>query len=161
MLDQVASHAGFSLILSCEGDLDIDAHHSLEDCALAMGAALRQALGDKRGIGRFGFSLPMDETEAHVLIDLSGRAYSKFEGRFEATHIGAYPTEMTPHIFRSFADSMGAASTSASRARTTTTRSKPASKPSAAPCAPPSAAKAPTCPAPKVCCDRQSSTPLR
>jgi histidinol-phosphate aminotransferase/imidazoleglycerol-phosphate dehydratase/histidinol-phosphatase len=109
MLDQVASHAGFSLILSCDGDLDIDAHHSLEDCALALGAALRQALGDKRGIGRFGFSLPMDETEAHVLIDLSGRAYSKFEGRFEATHIGAYPTEMTPHIFRSLADSLQAA----------------------------------------------------
>jgi histidinol-phosphate aminotransferase/imidazoleglycerol-phosphate dehydratase/histidinol-phosphatase len=109
MLDQVASHAGFSLILSCDGDLDIDAHHSLEDCALALGAALRQALGDKRGIGRFGFSLPMDETEAHVLIDLSGRPYSKFEGRFEATHIGAYPTEMTPHIFRSLADSLQAA----------------------------------------------------
>jgi histidinol-phosphate aminotransferase/imidazoleglycerol-phosphate dehydratase/histidinol-phosphatase len=109
MLDQVASHAGFSLILSCDGDLDIDAHHSLEDCALALGAALRQALGDKAGIGRFGFSLPMDETEAHVLIDLAGRPYAKFEGGFAAPQIGAYPTEMTPHIFRSFADSMGAA----------------------------------------------------
>jgi histidinol-phosphate aminotransferase/imidazoleglycerol-phosphate dehydratase/histidinol-phosphatase len=109
MLDQVASHAGFSLILSCEGDLDIDAHHSLEDCALAFGTALRQALGDKAGIGRFGFSLPMDETAAQVLIDLSGRPFSRFEGGFEATHIGAYPTEMTPHIFRSLADSLGAA----------------------------------------------------
>jgi histidinol-phosphate aminotransferase/imidazoleglycerol-phosphate dehydratase/histidinol-phosphatase len=109
MLDQVASHAGFSLILSCQGDLDIDSHHSLEDCALALGAALRQALGDKAGIGRFGFSLPMDETEAHVLIDLAGRPYAKFEGAFAAAQIGAYPTEMTPHIFRSFADSMGAA----------------------------------------------------
>jgi histidinol-phosphate aminotransferase/imidazoleglycerol-phosphate dehydratase/histidinol-phosphatase len=66
-------------------------------------------LGDRRGIGRFGFSLPMDETEAHVLIDLSGRPYSVFEGRFEASHIGAYPTEMTPHVFRSLADSLGAA----------------------------------------------------
>ncbi len=109
MLDQVAAHAGFSLTLACEGDLEIDAHHTLEDCALAFGAALREALADRRGIGRFGFSLPMDETEAHVLIDLSGRAYSRFEGAFEATHIGAYPTEMTPHIFRSFADSLGAA----------------------------------------------------
>jgi histidinol-phosphate aminotransferase len=109
MLDQVAAHGGFALTLACEGDLEIDAHHSLEDCALAFGSALGRALGDRRGIGRFGFSLPMDETEAHVLIDLSGRPYSVFEGGFEATHIGAYPTEMTPHIFRSFADSLGAA----------------------------------------------------
>jgi len=109
MLDQVASHAGFSLVLACDGDLEIDAHHSLEDCALAFGTALRQALGEKRGINRFGFSLPMDETEAHVLIDLSGRPYAKFEGSFEASHIGAYPTEMTPHIFRSLSESLGAA----------------------------------------------------
>lgn len=109
MLDQVAAHGGFSLILSCEGDLEIDAHHTLEDCAIALGGALSRALGDRRGIGRFGFSLPMDETEAHVLIDLSGRPYSLFEGTFEASHIGAYPTEMTRHIFRSLADSLGAA----------------------------------------------------
>jgi histidinol-phosphate aminotransferase/imidazoleglycerol-phosphate dehydratase/histidinol-phosphatase len=109
MLDQVAAHGGFSLILSCTGDLEIDAHHSLEDCAIAIGSALSRALGDRRGIGRFGFSLPMDESEAHVLIDLSGRPYSVFEGCFEATHIGAYPTEMTPHLFRSIADSLGAA----------------------------------------------------
>ena len=109
MLDQVAAHGGFSLILSCEGDLDIDAHHSLEDCAIAFGTALSRALGDRRGIGRFGFSLPMDETEAHVLIDLSGRPYSVFEGSFEASHVGAYPTEMTRHVFRSLADSLGAA----------------------------------------------------
>ncbi|HEX8257440.1 MAG TPA: histidinol-phosphate transaminase [Allosphingosinicella sp.] len=109
MLDQVAAHAGFSLILSCEGDLDIDAHHSLEDCAIAFGTALSRALEGRRGIGRFGFSLPMDETEAHVLIDLSGRPYSVFDGSFEASHIGAYPTEMTRHVFRSLADSLGAA----------------------------------------------------
>jgi len=109
MLDQVAAHGGFSLVLSCDGDLDIDPHHSLEDCALAFGTALSRALGDRRGIGRFGFSLPMDETEAHVLIDLSGRSYSVFEGHFEASHIGAYPTEMTRHVFRSLADSLGAA----------------------------------------------------
>ncbi len=109
MLDQVAAHGGFSLVLSCDGDLEIDAHHSLEDCAIAFGSALSRALGERRGIGRFGFSLPMDETEAHVLIDLSGRPYSVFEGSFEASHIGAYPTEMTRHIFRSLADSLGAA----------------------------------------------------
>lgn len=109
MLDQIAAHAGFALTLACEGDLEIDAHHSLEDCAIAFGTALSNALGGRRGIGRFGFSLPMDETEAHVLIDLSGRPYSVFEGRFEASHIGAYPTEMTRHIFRSLADSLRAA----------------------------------------------------
>lgn len=109
MLDQVAAHAGFAVTLACEGDLEIDAHHSLEDCAIAFGTALAKALGDRRGIGRFGFSLPMDETEAHVLIDLSGRPYAVFEGEFAASHIGAYPTEMTRHIFRSFADSLGAA----------------------------------------------------
>ena len=109
MLDQVAAHAGFSLVLSCDGDLDIDGHHSIEDCALAVGTALGRALGDKRGIGRFGFALPMDEAEAQVLIDVSGRPFSRFEGGFETSHIGDYPTEMTPHFFRSIADSLGAA----------------------------------------------------
>ena len=109
MLHQVAAHGGFSLLLACDGDVHIDGHHSIEDCAIALGQALGRALGDKRGIGRFGFALPMDETQAQVLIDLSGRPYSRFEGTFEASHIGAYPTEMTPHVFRSLADSLGAA----------------------------------------------------
>ena len=109
MLDQVAAHGGFSLVLSCEGDLEIDPHHSIEDVAIALGQGLKAALGDKRGIGRFGFALPMDETEAQVLIDLSGRPYCRFEGEFVASHIGDYPTEMTPHVFRSLADSLGAA----------------------------------------------------
>ena len=109
MLDQVAAHAGFSLVLACEGDLDIDAHHSVEDCAIAFGSALSKALGERRGIGRFGFALPMDEAEAQVLIDLSGRPFSQFQGEFASSHIGAYPTEMTEHVFRSLADSLGAA----------------------------------------------------
>ena len=109
MLDQVAAHGGFSLVLGCDGDLEIDAHHSLEDVAITFGRALAGALGDRRGIGRFGFALPMDEAEANVLIDLSGRPFARFEGAFAAGHIGAYPTEMTPHIFRSIADSLGAA----------------------------------------------------
>ncbi len=109
MLDQVAAHGGFSLILSCDGDTNIDAHHTVEDCAITLGTALGRALGDKRGIGRFGFALPMDDAEAQVLIDLSGRPYSRFEGEFTASHIGDYPTEMTPHVFRSLADSLGAA----------------------------------------------------
>jgi histidinol-phosphate aminotransferase/imidazoleglycerol-phosphate dehydratase/histidinol-phosphatase len=109
MLEQVAFHGGFSMKLACDGDLQIDAHHTVEDCALAFGAALKQALGARRGIGRFGFVLPMDETEAKVSIDLGGRAFSVFEGSFTASHIGDYPTEMTAHVFRSLADSLGAA----------------------------------------------------
>jgi histidinol-phosphate aminotransferase len=109
MLDQVAAHGGFALTLSCKGDLEIDGHHSIEDCALAFGSALSKALAERRGIGRFGFALPMDESAAEVLIDLSGRPYSLFEGEFESSHIGAYPTEMTRHVFRSLADSLGAA----------------------------------------------------
>jgi histidinol-phosphate aminotransferase len=109
MLDQVAAHGGFSLIVSCDGDTAIDGHHSIEDCAIAVGTALSKALGDKRGIRRFGFTLPMDEAEAQVLIDLSGRSFCRFEGEFAAASIGDYPTQMTAHVFRSLADSMGAA----------------------------------------------------
>lgn len=108
MLDQVATHGGFSLQLACEGDLEIDAHHTIEDCMLAFGAALKQALGDRIGMARFGFVLPMDETEAKVSIDISGRAFCVFKGEFAASHIGDYPTEMTGHAFRSLSEALGA-----------------------------------------------------
>ncbi|WP_140985755.1 imidazoleglycerol-phosphate dehydratase HisB [Asticcacaulis tiandongensis] len=108
MLDQVATHGGFSLQLACEGDLHIDAHHTIEDCMLAFGAALKQALGDRIGMARFGFVLPMDETEAKVSVDISGRAFCVFKGEFAASHIGEFPTEMTGHAFRSLADALGA-----------------------------------------------------
>lgn len=109
MLEQVAAHGGFGLTLEAAGDLHIDAHHTVEDSALALGTALSKALGDRRGIGRYGFSLPMDEAAAEVLIDLSGRPHARFEGEFAGTHIGDYPTEMTPHVFSSLAQTLGAA----------------------------------------------------
>ena len=108
MLEQVAHHGGFSLALSCEGDLHIDAHHSIEDCAIAFGQALKEALADRRGIARFGFVLPMDEAEAKLSIDLGGRPYLVFDGAFTTPMIGAYPTEMTKHVFRSLAENLGA-----------------------------------------------------
>ncbi|HTW73301.1 MAG TPA: bifunctional histidinol-phosphatase/imidazoleglycerol-phosphate dehydratase HisB [Steroidobacteraceae bacterium] len=109
MLEQLARHAGFQLTLECRGDLHIDEHHTVEDCALALGEGLRRALGDKSGIGRYGFLLAMDESEAQVAIDLSGRAYFQFDGRFGREQIGTLPTELVPHFFRSLADSLGAA----------------------------------------------------
>ena len=109
MLEQVAAHGGFSLRLACEGDLHIDAHHTVEDCTLAFGQALKQALGDRAGIGRYGFTTPMDEASATVALDLSGRPAAVFEGTFAAERIGEYPTALTAHVFRSLADSLGAA----------------------------------------------------
>lgn len=109
MLEQVAKHGGFGLSLSCSGDLHVDGHHTVEDTALALGSAVRQALGGKRGIGRYGFLLPMDESEAKVSLDLSGRAYCVFEARFPRAEVGELPTELVSHFFRSFADALGAA----------------------------------------------------
>jgi len=109
MLEQIARHGGIALSVSCQGDLEVDAHHTIEDVCLALGEGLRQALGDKRGIARFGFELPMDETRAGVWIDLSGRPYAVFEGEIPGDRVGDFPVEMCPHAFRSIAESLKAA----------------------------------------------------
>ncbi len=120
MLEQIGKHAGVALTVSCAGDTHIDEHHTVEDCALALGQALRRALGDKRGIGRYGdanepdagaavaITLPMDETLARAALDLSGRPYFVFDGSFPRERVGDLPTELVPHFFRSLCETLGA-----------------------------------------------------
>jgi imidazoleglycerol-phosphate dehydratase/histidinol-phosphatase len=104
MLDQLARHSGADLSIHVEGDLHIDEHHTIEDTALALGEAYRQAIGDKRGISRYGFLLPMDEALAQVAIDFSGRPWIVWDAEFKREKIGEMPTEMFFHFFKSFSD---------------------------------------------------------
>ena len=104
MLDQLAKHSGADLSIRVQGDLHIDEHHTIEDTALALGEAYRRALGDKRGISRYGFLLPMDEALAQVAIDFSGRPWLVWNAEFRREKIGDMPTEMFFHFFKSFAD---------------------------------------------------------
>ncbi|QEC52972.1 imidazoleglycerol-phosphate dehydratase [Anseongella ginsenosidimutans] len=107
MLDQLVKHSGIDLELNVEGDLEVDEHHTIEDTAIALGQAFRQALGDKRGIERYGFLLPMDEALIQCAIDLSGRAWMVFKGSFKREYVGDFPTEMFEHWLKSFSDNAG------------------------------------------------------
>ncbi len=109
MLEQLALHGGFGLAVDCAGDLHVDPHHSIEDVALAIGEAIRFALGDKRGIGRYGYTTLLDEAEAQISIDLSGRPYFLFTGNLPSVMLGEMPSEMAPHFFQSLTTAMGAA----------------------------------------------------
>ena len=104
MLDQLGKHSGTDLVVRVNGDLYIDEHHTIEDTALALGEAFLQAIGDKKGINRYGFLLPMDEALAQVAIDFSGRPWLVWEAEFEREKVGDMPTEMFRHFFKSFSD---------------------------------------------------------
>jgi len=104
MLDQIARHSGIDLTIMVNGDLDVDEHHTIEDTALALGEAVRKALGDKKGIGRYGFCLPMDDCLAQVAIDFGGRPWLIWKADFKREKIGDVPTEMFFHFFKSFSD---------------------------------------------------------
>lgn len=105
MLEQLGRHGGTDLDIQVKGDLHIDEHHTIEDTALALGEAYLQALGDKKGIYRYGFLLPMDDVLAQVAIDFGGRPWMVWEADFKREKIGEMPTEMFYHFFKSFSDS--------------------------------------------------------
>lgn len=108
MLELMAFHGGFSLRLKAEGDLSVDDHHTIEDCGIVLGEAFRQALGDKKGIARYGsFNCPMDETLANVSLDISGRPYLVFHCDFSREKIGEMSAEMVQEFFRAFAFNAG------------------------------------------------------
>ena len=107
MLDQLGRHGGLDLRIRTTGDLHIDEHHTVEDTALALGEALRRALGDKRGLTRYGFVLPMDESQATVALDFSGRPWLVWDADFRRERIGDVPTELFAHFFKSLCDTAG------------------------------------------------------
>ncbi len=107
MLEQLARHGSMNLNLNAIGDLHIDQHHLVEDVAITLGQAIKKALGEKRGIERFGFLLPMDEASTQSAIDLSGRAHLSFTAPFTTSHVGELSVEMIPHFFKSLTESIG------------------------------------------------------
>jgi imidazoleglycerol-phosphate dehydratase/histidinol-phosphatase len=108
MLAQLSKHSGIDMKIHVHGDIQVDEHHSVEDTGLALGEAIRKALGEKRGIERYGFLLPMDESLAQVALDLGGRAYCSFDAKFKREKVGEFPTELVEDFFRAFADGLKA-----------------------------------------------------
>ena len=106
MLEQIARHANIDLVIIVKGDLNIDEHHTVEDTGLALGQAIRDALGEKKGIQRYGFFIPMDESAAICTIDLGGRSYLNFNCKFNRERVGEFPTELTKEFFRALSVSM-------------------------------------------------------
>ncbi|WP_165155028.1 bifunctional histidinol-phosphatase/imidazoleglycerol-phosphate dehydratase HisB [Parabacteroides sp. ZJ-118] len=104
MLDQIGKHSGTDLTVRMKGDLNVDAHHTIEDTALALGEAIREALGDKRGIERYGYCLPMDDCLCGVALDFGGRPWLVWDAEFRREKIGDMPTEMFLHFFKSLSD---------------------------------------------------------
>ncbi|MBC6989957.1 bifunctional histidinol-phosphatase/imidazoleglycerol-phosphate dehydratase HisB [Hymenobacter sp. BT491] len=104
MLDQLSKHSGVDMNITVQGDLHIDEHHTIEDTAIALGEAFAQAVGDKRGLSRYGFVLPMDDVLAQAAIDFSGRPWLVWDAEFKRERIGDMPTEMFYHFFKSFSD---------------------------------------------------------
>lgn len=108
MLHALAKHAGWSMLLVCKGDLYIDDHHTAEDCAIAVGAALKQALGALKGVKRFGYAYaPLDEALSRAVVDLSNRPYTVSDLGLKREKIGDLSTEMIPHVLQSFAQAAG------------------------------------------------------
>lgn len=108
MLNLFAAHGRFDLVLDCDGDIEVDGHHSVEDIGIALGQAVKEALGDKKGITRYAsFYLPMDETLALVALDISGRPFLVYDGTEMAPMIGNYDTELTDEFLRAFAFNAG------------------------------------------------------
>ena len=104
MLEQIGKHSGSDLTIKVKGDLEVDEHHTIEDTAIALGEAFGKALGNKRGIERYGFYLPMDDCLCSVALDFGGRAWIVFDAEFNREYIGDLPTEMIYHFFKSFSD---------------------------------------------------------